>query len=95
MGVNGLWQLISHTGQPIKLESLANKKLAVDASIWLYQFIKAMRDPSGKLIYGAHLIGFFKRICKLLYYGIKPIFVFDGAPPELKKQTIVCFVLYS
>ncbi|KAI4840472.1 DNA repair protein RAD2 [Plasmodium brasilianum] len=36
----------------------------------------------------AHLYFFFLRICKLLYYNIRPIFVFDGNPPELKRKTI-------
>lgn len=29
-----------------------------------------------------------RRICRLLYFGIKPIFVFDGDFPALKKKTI-------
>merc|ERR1719502_1498864 len=37
---------------------------------------------------GAHLLGFFRRICKLLYLKIKPVFVFDGPPPVLKRQTL-------
>lgn len=36
----------------------------------------------------AHLLGLFNRICKLLYFRIKPVFVFDGGVPELKRQTI-------
>ncbi|KYO03494.1 putative DNA repair endonuclease [Plasmodium gaboni] len=36
----------------------------------------------------AHLYFFFLRICKLLYYNIRPIFIFDGNPPELKRKTI-------
>ncbi|SCL90708.1 DNA repair protein RAD2, putative [Plasmodium berghei] len=35
-----------------------------------------------------HIYFFFLRICKLLYYNIRPIFIFDGIPPELKKRTI-------
>lgn len=31
---------------------------------------------------------FFRRICKLLYFGIKPVFVFDGGVPALKQDTI-------
>ena len=37
----------------------------------------------------AHLLVLFNRICKLLYYHIKPVFVFDGATPTLKKKTLV------
>ena len=37
----------------------------------------------------AHLHGFMKRILKLLYFGIKPVFVFDGKTPALKKRTLI------
>jgi len=36
----------------------------------------------------AALDHFLRRICKLLFYGIKPIFVFDGSTPSLKKRTL-------
>lgn len=36
----------------------------------------------------SHVVGFFRRICKLLFFGIKPVFVFDGGAPILKRQTI-------
>lgn len=35
-----------------------------DASIWLHQFLKGMRDDNGDLIRNAHLLGFFRRICR-------------------------------
>ncbi|KAJ3096384.1 DNA repair protein rad2 [Phlyctochytrium planicorne] len=47
-----------------------------------------MRDSEGNPVRGAHLIGFFRRICKLLFYGVQPIFVFDGATPTLKRATV-------
>jgi 5'-3' exonuclease len=33
--------------------------------------------------------GFLRRINKLLFHGIKPVFVFDGGAPALKRATIV------
>ncbi len=34
------------------------------------------------------LAGLVRRVCKLLYFDIKPVFVFDGGVPLLKKNTI-------
>lgn len=88
MGVHSLWDIVSPTAKPVRLESLNERKFAVDASIWIYQFLKAMRSKEGDALRNAHIIGFFRRICKLLYYGIKPVFVFDGGVPILKINTI-------
>lgn len=74
--------------RPIKLETLNKKRLAVDASIWIYQFLKAVRDKEGNALRNSHVVGFFRRICKLLFFGIKPVFVFDGGAPILKRQTV-------
>lgn len=87
MGVNGLWKLLEPTALPVQLESLRGKTLAIDASIWIYHFLKAMRDPQGRVLAAAHIVGFFRRICKLLFLEIRPVFVFDGRPPILKKLT--------
>lgn len=88
MGVHGLWDIVGVTARPVRVEALRNKKLAVDASIWIYQFMKAVRDSEGNQMKNAHIIGFFRRICKLIYFGIKPVFVFDGGVPALKRNTI-------
>ncbi|XP_015788132.1 DNA repair protein complementing XP-G cells homolog [Tetranychus urticae] len=88
MGVKGLWTLLEPVGYPISLESLEGKVIAVDISIWINQSIKGIRDKRGILAENAHLLGLFNRICKLLFYKIKPVFVFDGGAPALKRQTI-------
>ena len=88
MGVTGLWTVVQPCARPIKLETLNKKRLAVDASIWIYQFLKAVRDKEGNALRNSHVVGFFRRICKLLFVGIKPVFVFDGGAPALKRQTI-------
>jgi len=89
MGVKGLWRLLLPIGRRISVETLEGRTLAIDASIWLTQFLKANRDPdSGAVRPGAHLIGFLRRICKLLFHGIRPVFVFDGATPEIKLREI-------
>ncbi|KAJ2881169.1 DNA repair protein rad2 [Coemansia asiatica] len=88
MGVKGLWTLLEPAARPVRLESLATKRLAIDASIWLYQLLKAMKDDQGNPLEDGHILGFYRRICKLLYYDIRPVFVFDGGAPELKRLTI-------
>lgn len=88
MGVHGLWTIVGPVGRPTKVETLARKRLAVDASIWIYQFLKAVRDKEGNQLQSSHIVGFFQRICKLLYFGIRPVFVFDGGAPDLKRRTI-------
>lgn len=41
--------------------------MSADTSIWLNQFIKAMRDERGDMIRNAHLLGFFRRICRCVF----------------------------
>ncbi|GKB77082.1 DNA repair protein UVH3 [Tanacetum coccineum] len=89
MGVHGLWDLLSPVGRRVSVETLAGKRLAIDASIWMVQFMKAMRDERGEMVRNAHILGFFRRICKLLFLRTKPVFVFDGATPALKRRTVI------
>ncbi|KAI9222096.1 XPG N-terminal, partial [Blastocladiella britannica] len=88
MGVKSLWNILAPASRAVRLESLQGKILAIDASIWLYQLLKAMRDDNGDALDGGALLGFFRRICKLLFWGIKPVFVFDGEAPPLKQATM-------
>ena len=88
MGVNGLWQVLQPCARPTNLATLNRQRLAVDASIWIYQFLKAVRDKEGNALRNSHVIGFFRRICKLLWFGILPVFVFDGGAPVLKRSTL-------
>lgn len=68
--------------------------LAVDAFNTLYQFISTIRGPDGAPLSDSqgrvtsHLSGLFYRSCSLLEKGVRPVFVFDGKPSELKARTI-------
>lgn len=68
------------------------KVLAVDSFNILYQFITTIRQRDGSLLKDSngnvtsHLTGLFSRTTRLMRYGIKPVFVFDGESPELKKK---------
>jgi len=42
----------------------------------------------------SHLMGFFYRTIRMVENGIKPAYVFDGKPPELKSG-VVGFILYA
>jgi DNA excision repair protein ERCC-5 len=88
MGVKDLWQLLAPIGRRVSIETLEGKTLAIDVSIWIIQFIKAMRDEDGKMVKNAHIIGTMKRILKLLFHRIRPVFVFDGSTPALKQRTM-------
>ncbi|XP_059000368.1 DNA excision repair protein ERCC-5 isoform X1 [Mustela lutreola] len=88
MGVHGLWKLLECSGRQVSPETLEGKILAVDISIWLNQALRGVRDRHGNSIENAHLLTLFHRLCKLLFFRIRPIFVFDGDAPLLKKQTL-------
>ncbi|KAH8333552.1 hypothetical protein KR059_000671 [Drosophila kikkawai] len=59
-----------------------------DISIWLHQVVKGFQDNKGSALSNAHLLGLFHRLCKLLYYRVRPVFIFDGCVPQLKRDTI-------
>ncbi|CAG2117258.1 unnamed protein product, partial [Medioppia subpectinata] len=88
MGVTGLWSVVDGVGHPINLETLNNKVIAIDLSLWVNQAIKGFRHRNGQPVDNAHVLGLFHRVCKLLFYRIKPVFVFDGMCPQLKRNTI-------
>lgn len=70
------------------LSSFNNQILAVDVSIWLHQVVRAMRDKRGQLVTNAHIHAILSRVCRLLEHGVRPVFVFDGGAPAIKRQAI-------
>jgi len=78
----------------IELSELANKIVAVDAFNTLHQFLSIIRQRDGSPLVDlegrvtSHLSGLFYRTVSLIETGIKPIFVFDGIPPDLKFNTL-------
>ena len=78
----------------IELSDLKNKTIAIDAYVTLYQFLTTIRQPDGTPLKDkegnipSHLSGLFYRNINLLQEGLKPIYVFDGKPPELKLEEI-------
>ena len=45
------------------------QRVAVDVSIWLTQFLKAMRDEEGNPLPDAHIIGVYRRVLKVCLLG--------------------------
>ncbi|KAI0286175.1 PIN domain-like protein [Russula brevipes] len=94
MGIKGLTALISeHAPRAIRehdIKNLFGRKVAIDASMSIYQFLIAVRQRDGEMLTNdagettSHLMGFFYRTIRIAENGIKPAYVFDGKPPELK-----------
>ncbi|GAU99205.1 hypothetical protein RvY_10238 [Ramazzottius varieornatus] len=97
MGIKDLSKLIAeHAAGAIKENEMKNyfgRKVAIDASMALYQFMIAVRQEGDFLTNEAgevtsHLLGMFHRTIRMVDQGIKPLWVFDGTPPELKSATL-------
>uniref|UniRef100_A0A7R9U022 Flap endonuclease 1 n=1 Tax=Prasinoderma coloniale TaxID=156133 RepID=A0A7R9U022_9VIRI len=98
MGIKGLSKLVSDyapaavKGQ--KFDSYFGRKVAVDASMHIYQFMVVVgREGTQTLIneageVTAHIQGMLTRTTRMLEAGIKPVFVFDGKPPEAKADEL-------
>jgi flap endonuclease-1 len=81
--------------QAIDLDSLRGKLLAVDGNGELYQFLALIRLPDGTPLQDktgritSHLAGLFYRATRLIAdHGVRLVYVFDGAPPALKRAEV-------
>ncbi|KPJ04199.1 PREDICTED: flap endonuclease 1 [Papilio xuthus] len=97
MGILGLSKLIADIApQAVKEMEIKNyfgRKVAIDASMSLYQFLIAVRSEGAQLtsVDGettSHLMGTFYRTIRLVENGIKPVYVFDGKPPDMKSHQL-------
>ncbi|MGA1792635.1 MAG: flap endonuclease-1 [Thermoplasmatota archaeon] len=78
----------------IREGELEGKVVGMDAYNILYQFVASIRTPegfpltdsSGNVV--SHLKGLFNRTSSLVSDGVRPVFIFDGKPHELKKGTL-------
>lgn len=98
MGIKNLKKFIdkyaNHSISNKKYEDYANKTIAIDTSLVLYKYISAMRKTGKDLttkdgIVTSHLHGLLFLINKLMSHKITPVFVFDGKPPDIKKNTLL------
>lgn len=93
MGIKDLSKLIADVAPfAIKENEIKNyfgRKVAIDASMSLYQFLIAVRSDGAQLTNAdgettSHLMGTFYRTIRMIENGIKPVYVFDGKPPTMK-----------
>ena len=87
MGIRGLNTLIKKLSENSITENDIKKysgsKIAIDCSILLYKFKYACKSEN------SHLVGIANRVKYYIGNGILPIFIFDGSPPDEKKNTIL------
>jgi flap endonuclease-1 len=104
MGIKGLAKLLSDEApgciKEVPLSSLQGRKVAIDASMAIYQFLIAVRTANNNNNNAAmmltnaqgestsHIQGFFNRTIRFLTEGIRPVYVFDGVPPEMKSHEL-------
>ncbi|KAL6063404.1 Elongation of fatty acids protein 2 [Balamuthia mandrillaris] len=98
MGIKGLTQLLGdNCPEAVKENEVKNyfgRKVAIDASMALYAFLIAVRtetsiwltDQAGETT--SHLMGMWSRSLRLISYGLKPIYVFDGKAPTMKADEL-------
>lgn len=98
MGILGLTKLIAdiapHAIKESEIKHYFGRKIAVDASMCLYQFLIAVRSEGAQMVSSdgkttSHLMGMFYRTIRLVENGIKPVYVFDGKPPDLKSGELL------
>ena len=104
MGIKQLMTLIQEKApkaiKQVQMDMLTGKVVACDASMAIYQFLIAtqgyskmgnpglteLKDVDGNLT--GHLVGLYHRTIQFMEAGVKPIWVFDGKPPELKSHEL-------
>ena len=99
MGIKDLSKLISDEApgavKENKYESYFGRKIAVDASMFIYSFLAVVGRQGQETLTTetgeetSHIQGMYYRAVRMLEEGIKPVFVFEGKPPELKREELM------
>eukprot|EP00421_Protoceratium_reticulatum_P071971 CAMPEP_0168423858 /NCGR_PEP_ID=MMETSP0228-20121227/34525_1 /TAXON_ID=133427 /ORGANISM="Protoceratium reticulatum, Strain CCCM 535 (=CCMP 1889)" /LENGTH=393 /DNA_ID=CAMNT_0008437833 /DNA_START=71 /DNA_END=1248 /DNA_ORIENTATION=- len=102
MGIKGLMKFLQDAAPKAvhdihSMQAYTGRLVAIDASMCLYQFLIMIREghsgtysnltnEEGRVT--SHLVGMLTRTIRLMEAGIKPVYVFDGKPPDLKLQEL-------
>jgi len=82
MGIKNLTSIIKHNApngiSKVHLSEYRGRVIAIDTSIYLYKY----------MYNGNYLNNFVKQILRLLRNNITPLYIFDGKPPEQKKEIL-------
>lgn len=103
MGIKQLAKLLSDEApeciKELPLSNLHGRKIAIDASMSIYQFLIAVRhgnaSNTSSMLTNAdgeptsHIQGMLSRATRLLMEGVKPVYVFDGKPPNIKSGELL------
>lgn len=97
MGIKNFNKLLEEYAPNSKIEKsitdYKGKSFAIDTSLILYQYISALRN-SGKDLDDnkgnstSHIFAIIQNVFYFLDKGIKPVYIFDGKAPDLKKITL-------
>ncbi|MBL7160201.1 MAG: flap endonuclease-1, partial [Candidatus Aenigmarchaeota archaeon] len=77
-------------GSEIEIEYLRGRTIAVDAFLWMHQFLSIIRGYDGTPLktskgkISSHISGICYRSAKLIEAGVNLVWVFDGPKPEFK-----------
>ncbi|KAI6203351.1 Flap endonuclease 1 [Aphelenchoides besseyi] len=98
MGIKDLSKVIADNAEKgvreAELSAFFGRKVAIDASMSMYQFLIAIRPDKTQNLTNergettSHLNGMFYRTIRMMENGLKPILVFDGKPPEMKSEEL-------
>ncbi|KAI9207101.1 PIN domain-like protein [Polychytrium aggregatum] len=98
MGIHGLSKVLGDNAESSmkenEIKNYFGRKVAIDASMSIYQFLIAVRQQDGMQLsneFGettSHLMGMFYRTIRMVENGIKPCYVFDGKPPDMKSSEL-------
>jgi flap endonuclease-1 len=97
MGIKGLLKFLkTYASDSIKTTTpndYVGKTIAIDTSIIIYQYVIALKGAGANLTDSngnstSHIYGILNKAINILSSGVKPIFVFDGVPPNLKQDVL-------